>query len=124
MDPQDDIVTAPVVARENSLTELQSSQIGSCERVEVVLEPSTPMRSPVLFIDTNPQDDQVVIEQIMSGTSQLVSGETSVLNYRMGMQLDGTLSHEKPLRILIVNNGTEIVRVDARLMGLEPRAKE
>jgi hypothetical protein len=116
---QDDIDTAPVIFRDGTRVEFQATTAIPGERVELVLEPSSEMKDPTLFMSLHPRDDQVVVENIACGPITIVAQESAAENYRFGRRLDATVSKQEPIKILISNRGSSGVKIGASLVVSE-----
>jgi hypothetical protein len=119
MRSQDDIDTAPVIFRDGTRIEFQSTIAAPGERVELVLEPSSEMRDPTLFISLDPRDDQVVVEEISCGPITIVAQESAAENYRFGRHLESTVTAHEPIKILVSNRGVGGVKIGASLVVSE-----
>lgn len=113
---QDDVKTAPVIMSDKTYVVFESVSLGPGERGEIVLIPDRPMRDPHVYMAE--QDcEGVVVEEVVRGRTVVArDGRWPVEVFRNGHQLDGPVTHDEPLKIVVVNPGVTRVSVGASLV--------
>ena len=98
----------------------ESVVLGPGERGEIVLCPDRPMRDPCIFMSE--QEEGVVVEEVLLGQPAVARyGRWPVQFFRNGHQLDGVVTREEPLKVMVANAGTTKVTVGASLVDSQAK---
>ena len=112
----DDEKTAPVIMSDKTYVVFESVVLGPGERGEIVLSPDRPMRDPCIFMSERDCEGVVVEEVVVGRTVVAKDGRWPVELFRNGHQLDGVVTREEPLKVVVVNAGTAKITVGASLV--------
>ena len=112
----DAVRTAPVIMSDKTYVVFESVVLGPGERGEIVLQPDRPMRDPCVFMSERECEGVVVEEVLLGRTSVAKDGRWPVEVFRNGHQLDGVVTRETPLKVVVVNAGSSKVSVGASLV--------
>ena len=108
--------TAPVIMSDKTYVVFESVTLAPGERGEIVLCPDRPMRDPCVFMSERECEGVVVEEVLLGRTSVAKDGRWPVEVFRNGHQLDGVVTRETPLKVVVVNAGSSKVSVGASLV--------
>lgn len=114
---QDDVDTAPIILRDNALSEFGSVLLQPGDAAEIVLEPGEPMRDPVLFTSVNPRDAAVTVERVEHGGELVVAAHSPVERYKFGLPLRAVVTRERPIKVHVASQDMRVVRVGASLVA-------
>lgn len=112
----DVVRTAPVIMSDKTYVVFESVVLGPGERGEIVLVPDRPMRDPCVFMSERECEGVVVEEVVMGQTVVAKDGRWPVEVFRNGHQLDGVVTRESPLKVVVANAGDTKVSVGASLV--------
>jgi|GEM_PF-1744571 hypothetical protein len=116
---EDKIITEPVIMSDKTDVEFGNVELDVNERGEIVLSPDKPMRRPTIFMSC--QGSEVIVEDIMHGRIALPKrGPWPVELFRLGHQLEVTVTRDEPIKILLINLGPEHSSVGASLVATPP----
>jgi hypothetical protein len=113
---QDDDRTAPVIMSDKTYVVFESVSLEPGERGEVVLVPERPMHDPTIFMSERECEGVVVEEVLVGRTSVARNGHWPVEVFRNGHRLDGVVTGDEPLKVVVVNTGATRVSVGASLV--------
>jgi hypothetical protein len=114
---QDDIDTAPIIPRDGAMSEFSSVLLQPGSTAELVLEPSEPLRDPVLFTSANPRDAAVTVERVEHGGELVVAAHSPIERYKFGLPLRAVVTRERPIKICVASQDMRVVRVGASLVA-------
>lgn len=116
---EDKITTEPVIMTDRTDVEFGNIELGINEQGEIVLSPDKPMRRPTIYMSC--QGSEILVEDIFHGRTAITrQGHWPVELFRMGHQLDVTVTKDEPIKILIVNLGPERSSVGVSLVATPP----
>jgi hypothetical protein len=116
---EDKIATEPVIMTNRTDIEFGNIELGVNEQGEIVLSPDKPMRRPTIYMSC--QGSEILVEDIFHGRTALArQGHWPVELFKMGHQLDVTVTPDEPIKILVVNLGPERSSVGASLVATPP----
>jgi hypothetical protein len=118
LDDRREEVTPEVVRRSGTRAEYQDADVGPGERAEVVVDPSTPLRDPVLFLATDPghAGPKIEVEAIYHGQVAVVCGRDTADQYRNGIKLHLTVTRTEPIRVVVSSDCQVPTRVGVSLV--------
>jgi hypothetical protein len=108
--------TAPVIMSDKTYVVFESVVLGPGERGEIVLVPDRPMRDPCVFMSERECEGVVVEEVVMGQTVVAKDGRWPVEVFRNGHKLDGVVTSESPLKVVVANEGSSRTSVGASLV--------
>jgi len=118
----EDADTAPVITRDGTRVEFQSTVVSPGQSVVLVVALDTPMSDPAFFMSTDPKDERVVAVEVTCGGVRLVGEPSPAEGYRFGHKFAATLGADVSVRVR--NDGDQVVRVGASLVCQEARPRE
>jgi hypothetical protein len=111
---EDAIDTIPIIVGRNVYVEHETLELDVHESGELVFCPDKLMCRPILKVFC--QGSEVRVEDIFSGDRALAKhGHWPVECFRDGQQLESSVSHESPLKIVVFNEGPEKTVVSASI---------
>jgi hypothetical protein len=110
------VSTAPVIMSDKTYVVFDSVVLGPGERGEIVLAPDRPMRDPCVFMSERDCEGVVVEEVVVGRTVVARNGRWPVELFRNGHQLDGLVTSDSPLKVVVANAGTSKISVGASLV--------
>ena len=112
----DAVRTAPVIMSDKTYVVFESVVLGPGERGEIVLVPDRPMRDPHIFMSERECEGVVVEEVVLGQTVVAKDGRWPVEVFKNGHQLDGAVTREAPLKVVVANTGNSKTSVGASLV--------
>lgn len=116
---QDDVDTAPVIAKEDGNVEFNSASIPPGTSAVVTLRATETMRSPTLFASSNPRDDRVVVAEVLCDATALVPDPVTVESLRFGRKLNVTLAEGAVISVKVRNDSDSDASVGVSLVSAE-----
>jgi hypothetical protein len=117
MKNQDDIVTEPVVVKDDLNVTFESVELAPGDRAEIVLSPKQPLRCPTLFMSNTAKESTITIEQLYHGRTAIFANEHLTLEQlRFGKPTHITVTESEPIKIVIVNSSPLKTTVGASLV--------
>lgn len=117
MKNQDEIDTAPVVARDDTRVTFESIDLAPGDKAELVLAPDRPIRNPILFMSNTVKESSVVVEQILHGRTAIFEREHLTIDQlRFGKPTYLMVTESEPIVIVVINNSPLRTTVGASLV--------
>jgi len=120
MQELDDVVTAPVVTRDDARSTRQSILLDPGASGEVVVTPDPPMTGVVLFVDVEPRDAAVSATRLEHG-SALLGSHVPIHQLKRGMTISDEVDRDHPVTISLENNDVRRARAVVSLVGGEEK---
>ena len=104
-----------MILNEKTSVAFESLDLGVNERGEIVLFPEKDMHAPTLFMSD--RGSEIMVEAIYHGQTSLPRlGQMPIGLFRFGQPLGVTVTEDKPIKIVVVNQGPEPTSVGASLV--------
>jgi hypothetical protein len=114
---QDDIVTEPVVVKDDLNVTFESVELAPGDRAQLILSPERPLRFPILFMSNAQKESTVAVEQIMHGRTAIFENEHVTLEQlRFGIPTSLMVTESEPIKIVVVNTSPLKTTVGASLV--------
>jgi hypothetical protein len=117
---QDD-VTTPTVDTVKTVSEHRSAHIEPGDEAVLTFEPEKKMTRPVLFMSCTPPGARVLTRRVLRGTIAVVAYATTPDAFRNGLLIDGEVSANDPLRIVVQNDDARPAAISASLVSGEEK---